>query len=965
MPGRQSTGPPSAAKTKTKKRNPKRSLNALAIAEQEHPAKERIRQSRLGLAEQDDIGRKRAHDEEDSDEASNNRSAKRLRAGDKDRFGNEIEGGSDSEGNEWVLGQVGSDDDSDLDSDAAMGKSDEEKFEGFAFRGSSSTKSKPRARKQTLEREAAQLPDIDLNEDEANQQDSDEESDGLGDEAIDLADALDQSEGESTGSGSESESNPEDFGLSDSSDADDTTDPKKLAFLGDMIFNLNDSEQDPSTKRRPMDRSLESTTPSEFGLRSNKKLTLADLQASISDPALKKSLKILASNNSKPSGKRSGIPKKLEVPLAKRQQDRLDRAAAYDKSKETLNRWIDTVKHNRRAEHLSFPLNDPTSAVAQASQRMLPTTYSKPVTELEGVIQNILQASGLAPTNGKDGDNEADDFADLPANNMSLEEVQVRHAELRRARDLLFREEKRAKRIKKIKSKSYRKVHRKERERNAQREKDAMAAAGADDSEEEQERNDRRRAEERMGQRHRDSRWAKSVKDSGRAAWDEDARSGVTEMARRGEELRRRIEGRNVNKGDDDTSSETASSDDEYEEDGPRNNSDLLDRLDQMDGDGNSGMKSTLSSMPFMQKANSLRRAQNDAEAESIRRELNGEDSQNEEGPAEAAGRRSYGPSNDKPPKAVSHSEQKSEFEERPPSDEEDENEIRFPKFDEDDIEVIVDAADNARRSKTKGTQSISRTHMSKPSSTPSEPSPKYTDNPWLSTTTNANRKSKKDNPAADAIISNTLPSSPPKPRSALKGSRAAGATASQASSTKEPVMLNDVVTDSASEDEAPADPALPPSLQRNREFIARAFAGDAVVADFSAEKDSIAATEAPQKIDTTLPGWGSWVGDGITKQQRKQNANRFFTTTQGIEKEKRKDAKLKKVIINEKRVKKNGKYLASSLPHPFETKSQYERSLRLPVGPEWTTKETFQGMTKPRVMVKQGVIEAMKRPIV
>jgi len=63
--------------------------------------------------------------------------------------------------------------------------------------------------------------------------------------------------------------------------------------------------------------------------------------------------------------------------------------------------------------------------------------------------------------------------------------------------------------------------------------------------------------------------------------------------------------------------------------------------------------------------------------------------------------------------------------------------------------------------------------------------------------------------------------------------------------------------------------------------------------------------------------------------------------------------------------VRKNGRYLASQLPHPFESRAQYERSLRVPVGPEWTTKETFQSGTKPRVMVKKGVVVgAMERPL-
>lgn len=964
MPGRQSTGPPSTTRPKSKKRTTKRSLNALAIAEQQHPAKAQLPQNRLGVPEQDTPGRKRSLDEEDPGEEGSSRLKKRRRAGDKDRYGNDIEGGSDSEGNEWTLGQVDSEDDSDLDSDAAMGESDEEKFEAFTFRGSSSTGKSSKARKAAKEIgfEERDIREIDLSENEAGHGELDEDEDSLGDDAIDLADALNElDEGPiATESESESESDQAGSGISDISDQEDAADPKKLAFIGDMISNLNSSEQNQPTRPKSINDGLESQTPSEFGLRSSQKLTLADLQATVTDPGLRKSLKLLmAADTSKPSSKRSGIPKKLEVPLAKRQQDRLDRTAAYEKSKETLNRWIDTVKHNRRAEHLSFPLKDPNSAVAQGGHRMVPTTHSKPVTELEGVIQNILQASGLAPTNDKSGEDPIDEFADLPAISLSLEQVQAHRAELRRARDLLFREEKRAKRIKKIKSKSYRKVHRKERERNAERERIAMEAAGIDNSEEEQERNDRRRAEERMGQRHRESRWAKSVKDSGRAAWDEDARSGVTEMARRGEELRKRIEGRKV-ESDDDASSESESSygTNDDEEDGGSSTR-LLDRLHQGNSDQPNDNKSTLSSMPFMQKASSLRRARNDAEAETIRRELNDSDSPSEAEAPEALGRRFYGPTKLNARNPEHGSVPQNEFEERPPSDDEDENKIRLPDSEEEDLEIIVNAANSTHISKPKPRQSISRTHITENPPAPAEPSSNYTDNPWLSTS-KPHRKPPKDNPSAPAIISSTLPS---KPRSALKGSRAAATTAVAPPS---PILLNDHPPDSASDtgSVSATESHLPASHLRNRALIARAFAGDAVVTDFAAEKATTALTEAPRTISSTLPGWGSWVGAGLSKRDSRRHPSQTVVTP-GIAQEARKDAKLAKVIINEKRVKKNGRYLATSLPHPFETRGQYERSLRLPVGPEWTTKETFQGMTRPRVLVKQGVIGPMRGPSV
>lgn len=46
-----------------------------------------------------------------------------------------------------------------------------------------------------------------------------------------------------------------------------------------------------------------------------------------------------------------------------------------------------------------------------------------------------------------------------------------------------------------------------------------------------------------------------------------------------------------------------------------------------------------------------------------------------------------------------------------------------------------------------------------------------------------------------------------------------------------------------------------------------------------------------------------------------------------------------------------------------YESKAQYERSLRMPLGPEWVTKESFQEATKPRILKKQGIIAPMSRP--
>ena len=81
-------------------------------------------------------------------------------------------------------------------------------------------------------------------------------------------------------------------------------------------------------------------------------------------------------------------------------------------------------------------------------------------------------------------------------------------------------------------------------------------------------------------------------------------------------------------------------------------------------------------------------------------------------------------------------------------------------------------------------------------------------------------------------------------------------------------------------------------------------------------------------------------------------------------QKDKRRDRNLENVIVNESVNKHNLKYQSSSVPFPYESREQYERALRMPVGEEWSSRATHQKTILPRVIVKQGVvIDPMKAP--
>lgn len=1009
MPGRQHTEPVSRKYIRSRKESQKGALNALATAEQQVPDDFRIRKGRLGDLEQGHFKRRREDSDYESDPGQDRgQRSKRARAGEHDKYGNEIEVGSDSEGNEWMTGKVDSEDDSSIDSDEAMGESDEERFEGFKFRGSSG---KNATRVSRWPRDAAVSGEIDLDEDAENGLgvDSGEESEEFAAEAVDLATALEDSEKESAADrsarrtesqgsarsdweeGSSSSDDDQESTLSLSDAEDEMNDPKKLFALQELAVSMGNGKnaQVDSTEAQ-FDRAQEAKKPSEFGITTRRKLTVEDLLPALTDSKARKSLRLMADDGKKSVGLGKGVPGKLEVPLAKRQQDRLDHAAAYDQSKETLNRWIDTVKHNRRAEHLIFPLPDQDVASAMSTRRLRPTTNSKPMTDLESTIRSILLESGLVSASGRSEEEHIQEFEELATNKMPIEEVQARRAELRRNRELLFREEIRARRIKKIKSKSYRRVHRKERQRNALRDKEALVAAGIEPSEDEQERLDRLRAEERMGARHRESRWAKSVKSIGRAAWDEDARSGVNEMAKREEELRRRIEGKEIRDEDSLSGSESSTGALSDEEDEDAFKGKLKEKLGKLKDDSIENPRSGLSSLKFMQKADAARKAQNDETIEEMRRQLAGEDSvEDEDQEVEEPGRRQYGPRKIQSPPEKPNKEPLRDFEERhEPDDDDDDDEKQDPSEEDENVEIIVNK--DQKQTKDKQVESLVSREERKESKTEHHDP---LENPWLSRP-KRNPKTKRS-PADNSVLISTIPESPPleKPQSFRTSQESktvpSDAERSPAHSSPEPTSNQPASTDpptatttldpdkhsDASSFRSFSSSPEPESLITNQSLIRRAFASDSILTTntFAAEKSALAASErspSPSASSTALPGWGSWTGVGLSKRDKRkppprEDSSKNDSAKTNRQEKQRKDAALSHVIVSEKRVPKTARYLATQLPHPFETRAQYERSLRVPVGPEFTTKAVFQDMTKPRVLKKGGVIAPMRKPIV
>jgi len=155
----------------------------------------------------------------------------------------------------------------------------------------------------------------------------------------------------------------------------------------------------------------------------------------------------------------------------------------------------------------------------------------------------------------------------------------------------------------------------------------------------------------------------------------------------------------------------------------------------------------------------------------------------------------------------------------------------------------------------------------------------------------------------------------------------------------------------------------------QQREMIKRAFAGDNVVEEFEREKDQVINSEESddEKEDTQLAGWGAWTGAGVVppKKRNKKNAPVVQQPQKKPQKPVRKDAKLKRVIISQKKNKQAEKYLVEDVPYPFNTRQQYELSLLHPLGKDWNTTAVYNAAIRPKIKTKAGVaIPPISKPL-
>ncbi|KAL5265131.1 hypothetical protein ACHWQZ_G006017 [Mnemiopsis leidyi] len=272
---------------------------------------------------------------------------------------------------------------------------------------------------------------------------------------------------------------------------EEITDPEKHNIL---LKNFGIEEKKKKVKEKtlpvePTDKELDG------------KVTISDLISSASKAEPLKAVQQLLDSGSD--------AKTLDEPLPRFQQDQAEREVNYDKSKKEVSKWLPLVKRNRESTHMSFPLYHTQNTKEREDLSSFANKRKKPTNKLEEEIYEALEADAHVI--------ERPDHFLTEAEEKSLEELNAEEAELRREelckmRALLSYQEEKFRRKNKIKSKKYRKILKKERQKKEEKELSDALKANPDVACEEADKADYLRALERISQKHKvGGKWNKNL----------------------------------------------------------------------------------------------------------------------------------------------------------------------------------------------------------------------------------------------------------------------------------------------------------------------------------------------------------------------------------------------------------------------------------------------------------------------
>ncbi|CAF3447285.1 unnamed protein product [Rotaria socialis] len=220
----------------------------------------------------------------------------------------------------------------------------------------------------------------------------------------------------------------------------------------------------------------------------------------------------------------------LQQPLQKPQAEKAERIAAYNQETKSISKWDPIVAKNRTAETLNFPLKNG-GVQFQTTDEFVGKFQT--LSSLEKDIAAILQSS----SNNIQPNSLLTQAEKKIISKMDLLEAKQKLNELKRMRALISYQQAKFKRVGKIKSKKFRRLVRKDRQKQEEKDLKKLSVENPDKFLERLEHLERHRIEERSTLRHKNStKWAKEKRLLSK--FNTKAREEIEEQLKLGKHLR-------------------------------------------------------------------------------------------------------------------------------------------------------------------------------------------------------------------------------------------------------------------------------------------------------------------------------------------------------------------------------------------------------------------------------------------
>lgn len=636
----------------------------------------------------------------------------------------------------------------------------------------------------------------------------------------------------------------------------------------------------------------------------------------------------------------------IHAPLPKPDQERLERHAAYGFIQKDVTKWEPHVKRNREAPTLYFGKD---KDVGYSTVGAIAAEF-EPRSDFEKKIASLFNDHEVVEAHRKDGARL------LELNKISVEDVRERQDQLAKMRSLLFRHEMKAKRVKKIKSKVYHRLLKKDRLKQA----GTSIETDPDAAKEQAMKQEFKRAEERLTLKHKNSsKWAKRILKRGLDVQDDGTRAAIAEQLNQHALLSRKANNMN----------ESSSSGESSDEDGLDETSDGSDQdaavkllkkakdktTEVLEGDEELPASGVLS-LPFMVRGLKRRKEAADEEAkfaleeyESSLKELEDKNEPKTQGTNISTGRRVFGAQKKQAPEPRKKVTSDNYYGDSDGEGETDAIETGISACEENifserevqfDPNALREESEIGHDSLFKSFDDIARAPGSKTSFEVSI----FADDSWKKM--NDSSAKGKQTKSANAKSANSLQITEP------VESKPDGEEIDEDSDTDSGGEMVDGILTSGTKSTY--------EIPSQEELIRRAFASDDVEDDFEREKQDALNEEVPEpEKPVLLPGWGQWTNiqkrRGLPSWMLEEHDNAKKKREEALKK--RKDANLNHVIISEKRDKKAEKLYTPTLPYPFTSHELFEGSIRMPIGPEFNPGIAVPALIRPEVVKRSGTI--------